>query len=533
MASKRSYEASEGNEGAQQPASKRNKNNKARDHQNAHIDPTWGQKYVFSSATGSTTVPVDPELDFEDDGDAMAYLKSVRTQANGIPHLLVAPKVPIGPQLPKELQYDDGDVDDAYEAEEGDRDIYTTGEGDFRGYYADGAYTARPDNWGKPHATHDDDEAEEGEWPGNEGIDDAEDQYSDAGADSESAVREAYFAAILTRFKRLRRLLHATPPASAVAALHPGSPHDFRVGAFAPKSATYKTWSNRLRDADPLPAQLASMDKEGVLRVLRVLLGGGAFLRRGSEMRERTSRWLWALLARLPERGEMNHVEVGWVRDLGRRAVLMMQSLADMAALRDALEGEGMDLGVNDAVDESSDDEEALGEMEVDERDGEGSGETSGSETSDGKFGVLAEGLKHQENVAIPKDPVGDGEVEDGEIDEDQKSEPMDVSEDGEIDEGEVVEDEQPPAETLEEARARLLAQIDTAAAVEDAPSEAPSEEPIVEEAAHDGEGDSEASDQLRARMNMRATLNMILTVAGEFYGQRDLLEFRDPFTGM
>ncbi|KXH26960.1 V-SNARE protein [Colletotrichum simmondsii] len=191
-----------------------------------------------------------------------------------------------------------------------------------------------------------------------------------------------------------------------------------------------------------------------------------------------------------------------------------------------------MDLGVNDGVDESSDDEEALGEMEVDERDGEGSGETSGAETSDGKVGVLAEGLKHQENVAIPKDTVSNGEVEGGEIDDDQKSEPMDVSEDGEIDEGEVVEDEQPPVETLEEARARLLAQIDTAAAVEDAPSEAPSEEPIVEEAVQN-EDDSEASDQLRARMNMRATLNMILTVAGEFYGQRDLLEFRDPFTGM
>ncbi|KAJ0327112.1 hypothetical protein COL5a_006289 [Colletotrichum fioriniae] len=527
MTSKRSYEASEGNDGAQQPASKRNKNNKARDHQNAHIDPTWGQKYVFSSAAGSTTVPVDPELDFEDDGDAMAYLKSVRTQANGIPHLLVAPKVPIGPQLPKELQDDDENVDDAYEEEEGDRDIYTTGEGDFRGYYADGAYTARPDNWGKPHTTGHDDEVEEGEWPGNEGIDDAEDQYSDAGAESESAIRAAYFAAILTRFKRLRKLLHSAPPPSAVAALHPGSPHDFRVGAFAPKSATYTAWSNRLRDADPLPAQLASMDKEGVLRVLRVLLGGGAFLRRGSEMRERTSRWLWALLARLPERGEMNHVEVGWVRDLGRRAVLMMQSLADMAALRDALEGEGMDLGVNDAVDESSDDEEALREMEVDERDGDG--ETSGAETAGGKVGVQL-----QEDVAIPKDSAGDGEVKDGEIDDgdDQKSEPMDVSEDGEIDEGEVVEEEPAPAETLEEARARLLAQIDTAAAVEDAPSEAPSEEPIAEEAVQN-EDDCEVSDQLRARMNMRATLNMILTVAGEFYGQRDLLEFRDPFTGM
>ena len=34
-----------------------------------------------------------------------------------------------------------------------------------------------------------------------------------------------------------------------------------------------------------------------------------------------------------------------------------------------------------------------------------------------------------------------------------------------------------------------------------------------------------------RAQVNLRATLNMILTVAGEFYGQRDLLEFRNPFS--
>ncbi|OHE99391.1 V-SNARE protein [Colletotrichum orchidophilum] len=492
MASKRSYEASEVHDAAQ-PASKRSKN-KARDHQNAHIDPTWGQKYVFSSAAGSTTVPVDPELEFEDDGDAMAYLKSVRTQANGIPHLLVAPKVPIGPQLPKELQYKDGDVEggEAAEEEEEDRDIYTTGQGDFRGYYADGAYTARPDDWDKPHANRHNDEVEEGEWPGNEGVYGAEDE--DADADPEAAIREAYFAAILSRFKTLRRTLHAVPPPHAIAALRPGTPHDFRVGAFAPKSATYAIWSKRLRDADPLPAQVASMDKDGVLRVLRVLLGGGAFLRRGSELRERTSRWLWALLARLPERGELNHVEVGWVRDLGRRAVLMMQSLADMAALRDALEGEGMDLGVHDAVDESSDDEDALREMEVDERDGEEKEEEAG--TPGGKTHAQAEILRHEEDAAASNDSVGDdkrggdrdGDIEDGEIDDDGKSEPMDVSEDGEIDEGEVVEDEEPAqAETLEEARARLLAQLDTAAAVEDAPSEAPSEEPTAARSACNG----------------------------------------------
>jgi hypothetical protein len=47
-------------------------------HQNAHIDPTWGQKYVFSSHENATTIPVGEESDFEDDADAMAYLMSVR-----------------------------------------------------------------------------------------------------------------------------------------------------------------------------------------------------------------------------------------------------------------------------------------------------------------------------------------------------------------------------------------------------------------------------------------------------------------------
>jgi hypothetical protein len=51
---------------------------KARQHQNSHIDPTWGQKYVFSGLEGDTTIPKDEELDFEDDADAMQYLRTVR-----------------------------------------------------------------------------------------------------------------------------------------------------------------------------------------------------------------------------------------------------------------------------------------------------------------------------------------------------------------------------------------------------------------------------------------------------------------------
>ena len=50
----------------------------SRQQQNSSIDPTWGQKYVFSNQDGATTIPDGEESDFEDDTDAMAYLASVR-----------------------------------------------------------------------------------------------------------------------------------------------------------------------------------------------------------------------------------------------------------------------------------------------------------------------------------------------------------------------------------------------------------------------------------------------------------------------
>lgn len=61
---------------AKQQLSKSSKS--SRQHQNSGIDPTWGQKYVFSNQDDATTIPYGEESDFEDDGDAMAYLQSVR-----------------------------------------------------------------------------------------------------------------------------------------------------------------------------------------------------------------------------------------------------------------------------------------------------------------------------------------------------------------------------------------------------------------------------------------------------------------------
>lgn len=299
----------------------------------------------------------------------------------------------------------------------------------------------------------------------------------------------------------VRDRLHRDPPPEVLAALkREQSPY---VGRFGPASRTFTTWSVRMRSSDPVPAQVAAMDKDAVFRLLRVILGG-KFLRRGTELRERTSRWLWALLARLPDRGELDYMEVGYVRDLGKRAALLMHSLREMAALREEVEGGGRASEEDDGLE--GDQEDWDGEPEALDDDGtevsaprqESLEPTSVANDDPASMQPSSEPPARSSSTAPTSAPDVDGgkaeHVEDGEIDE---SAPMDIDTD------------------VESAKTRLLAKLNAHSS-----------------SGHNADQAEEqpASDPARARMNMRATLNMILTVAGDLYGQRDLLEFRDPF---
>ncbi|EAQ89634.1 hypothetical protein CHGG_06253 [Chaetomium globosum CBS 148.51] len=281
--------------------------------------------------------------------------------------------------------------------------------------------------------------------------------------------------------------------------------HGTEVGSFGANSWTFRVWTKRIRHTDPLPAQIAALKRQSVLKLLRVILGG-KFIRRGYELRPRTSRWIWALLARLPDQGEMDYVEVGWVRELGKRAVLMMVSIAHMDALREEVEG---DLEGN--ID-GDDEEEFVEEMVLDE---------------DGEEHAISTSTKPQPPAAVTTD-ADNGEGQDGEMDMD-------------IDEGEVTDDDAPStagnkdiAADIAAAKARLLARLEENTSTQQekvlvaAHADTPEDRP-------NGSSDEETAtmDEAEARANMRATLNMVLTVAGEFYGQRDLLEFRDPFPAL
>jgi hypothetical protein len=310
-------------------------------------------------------------------------------------------------------------------------------DGRSKGYYEDGAY----------FDIGDEEEYEEGE----------EIEHTAPG----KATQEAYFSSLMRSYLHLRRIVNTSPPKDASDRL--SSSHLTHAAPITRTSHTTSNWTKTLVTIDPHPLQLALLSKDSVFLILRVLLGG-QLLQRGRDIPERTSRWLWALLARLPEPGELTHWELGCIRDLGKRAVLLGTSMEEIAALREEVEEGGLGEGA-----------EPQGEAEEQ---------------------VLEANAPQEDSKDVPT-PAPKEDLAEEEPAEDVAME-LDSS-----------DEEQDEPQDLEEVRRRLLARLD--------------DDSDAEEAAR-----AEASK--RQEMNMRATINMVLTVTGDFYGQRDLLEFRDPF---
>ncbi|KFY09497.1 hypothetical protein V492_05480 [Pseudogymnoascus sp. VKM F-4246] len=246
------------------------------------IDPTYGQRSAFPGLDEEEGFgDDDDDLDYGDDAGALSYLRAVRSEAAGIPTVIVAPR-PI--------------------LEDEDRTIYDDGVGDSRGFYSDGAYTAAPD------------------------------PQPDTPSDVPPAkhLRTQYFEKILERFERLREQLGTTPPDDVVAKLDQN--HDSYMSATAPD---YRRWRWRVTSTEPMNAQLAGMDRATSLRLLRLLTNDKVAMGGNTVPSERLSRWIWGVLARLPDSGELNSEEIGLVRDLGKRAVwlgvVMNQPQSDTA----------------------------------------------------------------------------------------------------------------------------------------------------------------------------------------------------------
>ncbi|KAK3330582.1 hypothetical protein B0H66DRAFT_68469 [Apodospora peruviana] len=490
MGSKRDYTALLGEDGgdeespSEQPSGKRRRENKNTEPQ---TDVTYGQRSAFPVSPVELS---DDDLEWEDVGDALSYLKSVRQEAGDIPHLLTAPKA--GPQLPLHL---------AAAADSIDRSIYESGIGDSRGYYKDGAYIAAPDV--EPSVSS-------GSY-----------DSSDAGYLIEEQIREDFYDSFASQFLALRAIVHREPPLELVAALP--EDHGTHVGQFGPRSSASAIWTQRMRSTDPLPVQIAAMDRHSVLRLLRLVIRANLF-KCGFELTERTSRWLWALLARLPDKGEMDHLEISWIRDLCKEAqaillkaakVMRKKEREDIAALDKVNDARSYDVEANNAEIYSveTDSVEINGVQANGNRD---------KEDTSRDVDMTEEGGVPEQSPVLDKltDPSGNPQPATGIRGETENDGEMDMD----LEDGEVSDDSPTPKDTeadIAAAKARLLAQLEhnTTNDVESHPNQQRPQQPIDDD------------DKTRFLLNANATLTMILTVAGEFFGQRDLmLKYRNPF---
>lgn len=328
-----------------------------------------------------------------------------------------------------------------------------------------------------------------------------------------------YFDSIISRYESLRSQLQQTPPLEMIEALGPDRPtHVAKI-----THAVAKWWRWKMREVDPRPAQIASMDKPTVLRLLG-LMTGGTLLKRGAQVEVGVSRWAWSLLARLPDRGELTSEEIGVVRELGKKAVLIAVGLRENQMWEEGMREveKDFDEGEDDELPGMVNDDEI--ELDSEDEDCSLGGILANTEISaadslsDDTFigpRLVEPSQKHSPMTGKANGadspivtPAKRANVKGNEENQDAIYQ---SEEEGELPEEEASED----SEILAAARERILAQLNH-------------EEDVIDYADEIEAADTKMeAEKQSAIWNTRATVDMIITVAGEIYGQRDLLEFR------
>ncbi|KAF2839081.1 hypothetical protein M501DRAFT_1031227 [Patellaria atrata CBS 101060] len=381
---------------------------------NAQFNTHYGQ-YGFIPVLEN--VGSDEEREAEED-DAMTYLRAVRDEAATVPSVLKAAPTTTS------------DIDD---------DLYNSGIGDARGYYSDGAYVAAPTvTIGPVHPSL---------------PEEASDYNFDPAVPPRIYPQEAYYTRLFTMFSRLRQTLHSTPSAASLSALTENQPITMPRNHYPAHTA----WVHILRTVSPVPAQLAAMDVDTTLRILSLIKNR---MKRDKNLPPSLSRWLWGLLARLPEAGVMVNEQVHVVRELGKRAVWVRCGLNS-----DLREGT-MALGGSEGDGDEDEDEDEDADPEVKE------------EPDDEKADIHA-----QLDAEIAIQPTPDEAA--------MSTQHLELKKEQDSD-----EDIPPPAR-----EGPIRNQF---------PGTTPEEPDAYPDA------------------NTLATLDMIITVAADLYGQRDLLEWRE-----
>ncbi|KAJ5386187.1 hypothetical protein N7509_008728 [Penicillium cosmopolitanum] len=375
-------------------------------HEQPRSHPVYGQKNAFPGLDDA-----GDELFYGPADDGLEYLRMVRSEANALPSLFIAESSQTVTATPNSNA--------PVNSSERDRQKLS-----FKaGFYMDEAYVAPANSDEKSLAS-----LEKG-YP--------EAQYS-------------YYNLLRHRFLLLRSTLRCTPPATAIAGLDDSHP----ISLPRNHAPARKEWRRLTLAVDPQMVQLACMDSESVLSVLQVIARGLSDNVRSGDTAgiRRLGAWVWGLLGKCREVGELSTEEVGEIRDLGKRAAKILEKVRE----------------AEEAGEEAEEEEEEAYE------------EDSPTEEYD------------QDGKEEPATPSTEHKAE--------ESDTHDV---------EMPSDADQPDE-LAAAKARLQARLQD------------SEDAVPEDT---------SNSETRVKQ-IRAMLDMIITVVGEFFGQRDLLEAREVWTG-
>ncbi|EGD84758.1 hypothetical protein H112_08470 [Trichophyton rubrum D6] len=400
-------------------------------YQQPRSDPVFGQRHAFP---GLDDVSQDGELFYGPADDGIEYLRMVRSEARNLPVFFVA-KGKLDPQIKK---------DSRHPTSADASSIGTPQETEQTWIYSDGVCAAVSNT--------------------------VPENQLEAGNSEPEDPQEQYYNLLRHRFLLLRSTLKCVPPAKLIAALD--NSHPISLPADNPRART--EWTTLVKTVEPQMVQLACMDLDSVLRVLRIVTRSlsEAAKSPSCSWTTRIAAWAWGLLGRCRDVGEMSSEEVGELRDLGKRAGKILSKIREkesQAMLSSGVEGNSIADRQNsdwDDGDEAEDMQEETGE------------DNTVQEPKDGSF----------------------------------RDETKDMSAGA--------EDE---SEALELAKKRLQGMLSGSYA------EVPESEQAAPSTANDL--DSNKGHQLLKsewKYNARAMLDMILTIVGEFYGQRDLLELRD-----
>lgn len=254
------------------PPRKSDKSKDSRKKSNAHPgkNEATNQKPALGSLSYQWEGDDDDSEYVSEEDEAMAYLRAVRSERQGMPTVLRAA---------------DGNSDE---------DIYKLG--DSRGYIVEDCYIARPVLRPEP--------------PKKETV----------------TAKEAYTEMLKRRFEAMR-LRFRDPQLST----KPETQVDSNKPLPQPNGGTeeYTNCVELVQNSSPSPTQLQALDQEDTLAMLELIQTN--YFKRGETLAKNTSTWLWALLARLDDVGTMNNDEVFVLRDLGKRALVIQISFNDAA----------------------------------------------------------------------------------------------------------------------------------------------------------------------------------------------------------